>query len=70
MVLRTVNDIITLIARRDKISLLEATNIVSECMTEMEGAIKRGSYQEAEDILMNYLSLEPDALDILLSEMF
>ena len=68
--MNTVNDIINLIARRDHISTLEATNIVSECMDEMESAIAMGNWQEAEDILASYLSLEPDFLSIFLEEMF
>jgi len=68
--MNTVNDIINLIARRDNISVLEATNIVSECMDEMEDAVMRGNWLEAEDILASYLSLEPDFLSILLEEMF
>lgn len=68
--MNTVNDIINLIARRDNISVLEATNIVSECMEEMEDAVARGNWLEAEDILMSYLGLEPDYLDILMTEMF
>jgi hypothetical protein len=68
--MNTVNDIINLIARRDHISTLEAMNIVSECMNEMEEAVAQGYWQEAEDILMAYLGLEPDYLDILVTEMF
>ena len=68
--MNTVNDIINLIARRDHISTLEAMDIVSECMEEMEEAVAQGYWQEAEDILASYLSLEPDCLDILITEMF
>ena len=68
--MNTVNDDIKLLARRDNISVLEATNIVSECMNEMEEAVAQGYWQEAEDILMSYLGLEPDYLDILMTEMF
>ena len=68
--MNTVNDIINLIARRDHISTLEAMNIVNECMEEMEDAVTRGNWLEAEDILMSYLDLEPDYLDILMTEMF
>ena len=66
----TVNDVINLIARRDNISKLEAMNVVNDCMEEMEGAVMRGNWQEAEDILASYLGLEPDYLDILMTEMF
>jgi hypothetical protein len=39
-------------------------------MEEMEEAVAQGYWQEAEDILMSYLDLEPDYLDILMTEMF
>ena len=68
--MNSVEDIINLISRRDNISYIEAMNIVNECMEEMEGAVMRGNWQEAEDILASYLSLEPDYLDILMTEMF
>ena len=68
--MNTVNDIINLIARRDHISTLEAMDIVNECMEEMGEAVAQGRWQEAEDILMAYLDLEPDYLDILMTEMF
>lgn len=68
--MNTVEDIINLISRRDNISYLEAMNIVNECMEEMESAVTMGNWQEAEDILASYLSLEPDFLSIFLEEMF
>ena len=68
--MNNVEDIINLISRRDNISYIEAINVVNECMEEMEGAVMRGNWQEAEDIVASYLSLEPDFLSILLEEMF
>lgn len=68
--MNTVEDIIQLISRRDNISYIEAMNTVNECMEEMEEAVAQGYWQEAEDILMAYLGLEPDYLDILMTEMF
>ena len=68
--MNTVEDIIQLISRRDNIPYIEAMNVVNECMEEMESAITMGNWQEAEDILASYLSLEPDYLSILLEEMF
>lgn len=70
MNVNTVEDIINLISRRDNISYLEAMNIVNECMEEMEDAVLNAHWQEAEDILASYLGLEPDYLDILMTEMF
>ena len=68
--MNTIEDIINLISRRDNISYLEAMNIVNECMEEMEDAVLSAHWQEAEDILASYLGLEPDYLDILMTEMF
>ena len=68
--MNTVEDIIQLISRRNNISYIEAMNVVNECMEEMENAITMGNWQEAEDILASYLGLEPDYLDILMTEMF
>ena len=68
--MNTVEDIIQLISHRDNISYIEAMNVVNECMEEMESAITMGNWQEAEDILASYLGLEPDYLDILMTEMF
>lgn len=68
--MNTVEDIINLISHRDNISYIEAMNVVNECMEEMEDAVIRGNWQEAEDILASYLGLEPDFLDILMTEMF
>ena len=68
--MNTVDDIINLIARRDNISYIEAMNVVNECMEEMENAVLNANWQEAEDILASYLGLEPDYLDILMTEMF
>lgn len=70
MNVNTVEDIINLISRRDNISYIEAMNVVNECMEEMENAILNANWQEAEDILASYLGLEPDYLDILMTEMF
>lgn len=70
MEVNVVNDIINLISRRDNISYIEAMNVVNDCMEEIEGAVIRGNWQEAEDIVASYLGLEPDYLDILMTEMF
>ena len=61
------NEIVEILMRRDGISQLEAENLVEECKEEMEQAIARGHYFEAEDILASYLTLEPDyVFDILM----
>lgn len=68
--MNSVEDIIMLVAYRDKISPNEARTIVNDCIEELRDAVLRGNYQEAEDIVMMYLGLEPDYLDILLNEMY
>lgn len=60
------NEIVEILMRRDGISRLEAENLVEECREEMEYAVMRGKYLEAEDIIASYLGLEPDYIfDIL-----
>ena len=54
------NEIINILMRRDGISENEARNLVEECREEIETAIAGGRYMEAEDIIMEYLQLEPD----------
>ena len=51
-----------IIAKRDEISIAEAQEMVDECRE----AIMHSSIWEADDIIMDYLGLEPDYLfDIL-----
>lgn len=68
--MNSIEDIIMLVAYRDKISPNEARAIVNDCIEELRDAVLRGNYQETEDIVMMYLGLEPDYLDILLNEMY
>lgn len=60
------NEIIAILMRRDQISELEARNLVEECREEILTACEEGHYEEAEDILADYLGLEPDYLMYLL----
>ena len=64
MRVRTVNDIITLIKQRDNISLREAQIVVDDCID----ALKHCDYttDNPEDIIADYLGLEPDYLEDLL----
>ena len=55
--------IVEILVRRDGISELEARNTVDECRAELAAAIADGcSILEAEDIVADYLGLEPDYL--------
>ena len=55
-----------LIAHRDGISFNEAIEIVDDCANELESAFSAGSIIEAENIIQDWLGLEPDYLDIFL----
>lgn len=61
------NDIIKLIQKRDGISYLEAVNCVKGCQDELMAILEENpSYDAAADCIKDYLSLEPDYLQILL----
>ena len=62
------NEIINILMRRDGISENEAYNLLDNCMEELQDAIMRRSYIDAEDIIASYLGLEPDYLEILINE--
>ena len=53
-------ELAAMIAERDGISLNEAQILVDETQEEMERAFYTGSLNEVEDILADYLGLEPD----------
>lgn len=60
-------EIIDIIMRRDHISELEATNAVENCREEILEAIEEGaSYDEVADLLMWWLGLEPDYLEMMM----
>lgn len=58
----TIEGIIRIVARRDHLTIGEATEAVKDCMNLIEDAVARGCYEEAEDILREELGLEPDYL--------
>jgi hypothetical protein len=58
----TINGIIRIVARRDHLTIGEATEAVEDCINLIEDAVARGCYEEAEDILREELGLEPDFL--------
>lgn len=61
---RTLEELAKMIAKRDDISYNEALIAVHDCAADMEHAFYNGSLNEAEDILRDYLGLEPDYLDL------
>ena len=61
---KTLEELATMISKRDNITYNEALVAVRDCAAEMEQAFYNGSLTEAEDILREDLGLEPDYLDI------
>lgn len=61
---KTLEELATMIANRDNISYNEAWTVVRNCAADMEHAFYDGSLDEAEDILRDYLGLEPEYLDL------
>ena len=61
---RALEELAKMIAKRDDISYNEALITVRDCAADMEHAFYNGSLNEAEDILRDYLGLEPDYLDL------
>ena len=61
---RTLEELATMISKRDGISFEEAMSAVRDCAAEMEFAFMNGSLDAAEDALKDYLGLEPDYLDL------
>ena len=60
----TLEELAVMIAERDAISYEEALAAIRDCAAEMEFAFMNGNLDEAEDLLKDYLSLEPDYLDL------
>lgn len=61
---KTLEELASMISERDKISYTEAIAAVRDCAADMEHAFYNGNLDEAENILREYLSLEPDYLDL------
>ena len=59
---QTFDELAKMIATRDGISFEEAMEAINDCRVEMESAFYRGNLFEVEDILADYLGLEPDYL--------
>lgn len=60
----TFEELAELISKRDNITFKEALRSIRDCAAEMEHAFYTGNIDEAEDLLREYLGLEPDFLDI------
>ena len=59
---KTLEELATMMAKRDGISYNEAMLSIEDCANEMESAFYRGNLFEVEDILRDWLNLEPDYL--------
>ena len=55
-------EIISILTRRDHLTFNEAYELICECGEEILNACAEGRYWEADDILADYLQLEPDYL--------
>lgn len=63
----SIEDIIYLLVRRDKISYNEARYLVEECRREINRlAVEGASYDAVADSIADFLGLEPDFMDVLL----
>ena len=61
---RTLEELATMLAKRDGISYEEEMAAIKDTAVEMEEAFFTGSLTQAEDILRENLGLEPDYLDL------
>lgn len=60
--------IIKILMKRDKMTRNEAKVLVDEVYEEINYCLEQGDYDGAEDLVMSELGLEPDYLEILLTE--
>lgn len=66
-----INDIVSLLVKRDGISENEAYNLIEECRAELNEVLSGenvccGIYEDACEIVYGWLGLEPDYIDIIL----
>ena len=61
---RTLEELAVMLAKRDGLTFEEEMHAIKDCATDMEHAFYNGSLDEAENILKDYLGLEPDYLDL------
>lgn len=64
MMPRTLDELAEMLAKRDNTTIEEEMALIRDCAADMEHAFYSGSLDEAEDILRDYLGLEPDYLDL------
>ena len=71
MYVETIDDIIRLIKKRDNLSIKEARIMVDDCVEAIKEEVGKNepSILECEDIVREYLGLEPEFLEIILNEL-
>jgi hypothetical protein len=62
----TKNTIANILVRRDGISREEAEDIINNCQWELNNAFASGNIDEAEEIVADWLGLEPEYLEAFL----
>lgn len=62
----TKNTIVNILVRRDGISREEAEDIINNCQWELNNAFASGNIDEAEEIVEDWLGLEPEYLEAFL----
>ena len=61
----SIDELVSLIMRRDGISRNEAANIIEDCQREIDDVLVHGgSLYTIEEVLKDYLGLEPDYFDL------
>ena len=61
---KTLEELAIMLAKRDGLTVEEEMAAIRDCAIDMEHAFYNGSLDEAEDILRESLSIEPDYLDL------
>lgn len=61
---KTLEELASMISKRDKISYTEAITAVRDCAADMEYAFYNGNLDLAEEILREDLGLELDYMDL------
>lgn len=61
-------ELMQLLAKRDNITFYDARLMIDKCIIALNEAIDYGDNEDCEQIIYEYLGLEPDYLPILLEE--
>lgn len=61
---KTLEELAIMMAERDGLTYEEEMQVIKECAAELEYAFCNGDLDQAEEIIKDYLGLEPDFLDV------